>query len=174
MPRSRVLLPCRPLACGILAAFMLVAAPLPVAAQDADGDGILDQLDPDDDNDGILDADEGTTSEPPPQTPPDSDGDVIVDDLDPDDDNNGVTDADEPVPDSPPPATGGGSGGGGGGSGGGGSAPEPDTSNSVMISALPVTGSATDAAASHQVLWIVTILAAASMLAAGFLRQRSR
>ena len=166
MSRSRVLLLFRVLACSILAACFLATAPTPVAAQDADGDGILDHLDPDDDNDGILDDDEGTTSEPPPQTPPDTDNDQIVDELDPDDDNNGVTYANEPIPDPGPPAT-------GGDSGSGGSTAGPDTSNSVMISALPVTGVSPDPAIS-QLLPGAAILAAATLLAAGYLRQRTR
>ncbi|PQJ21590.1 hypothetical protein BSU00_05630, partial [Tenacibaculum sp. SG-28] len=53
---------------------------------DTDGDGIIDILDADDDNDGILDTDEGTG---------DTDGDGIPDSLDTDSDNDGCSDANE-------------------------------------------------------------------------------
>ncbi|MFK8060884.1 MAG: hypothetical protein AB8B78_12435, partial [Polaribacter sp.] len=39
--------------------FFIFAAPVQLYAQDTDGDGIADTVDLDDDNDGILDADEG-------------------------------------------------------------------------------------------------------------------
>ncbi|MFC1681445.1 hypothetical protein ACFL1S_06655, partial [Pseudomonadota bacterium] len=45
---------------------------------DTDGDGILDFTDPDDDNDGLLDADEST---------------LLTDPLDPDSDNDGIIDS---------------------------------------------------------------------------------
>ncbi len=50
---------------------------------DTDGDGILDPVDVDDDNDGILDTDEGTG---------DTDGDLIPDAVDLDSDNDGIMD----------------------------------------------------------------------------------
>ncbi|WP_435261469.1 PKD-like domain-containing protein [Tenacibaculum sp. nBUS_03] len=53
---------------------------------DTDGDGILDNVDVDDDNDGIPDSSEGTG---------DTDGDGIPDSLDLDSDNDGILDVDE-------------------------------------------------------------------------------
>ena len=50
---------------------------------DSDGDGVIDALDLDDDNDGILDSVEGTG---------DSDSDGIIDALDIDSDNDGIVD----------------------------------------------------------------------------------
>lgn len=55
---------------------------------DTDGDGIYDVLDDDDDNDGILDVDEGSGVI-------DTDGDGIPDSLDTDSDDDGILDADE-------------------------------------------------------------------------------
>ena len=55
---------------------------------DTDGDGIFDVLDDDDDNDGILDIDEGNGLV-------DTDGDGIADSLDLDSDDDGVLDANE-------------------------------------------------------------------------------
>ena len=52
---------------------------------DTDGDGIDDPTDLDDDNDGILDTEEGDGSI-------DTDGDTIPDSLDPDSDNDGCPD----------------------------------------------------------------------------------
>jgi gliding motility-associated-like protein len=52
-------------------------------ATDSDGDGIADITDIDDDNDGILDSDEGTG---------DSDGDGVVNNKDLDSDNDGIPD----------------------------------------------------------------------------------
>ncbi len=52
-------------------------------AFDTDGDGVPDIQDVDDDNDGILDTDEGTG---------DTDGDLIPDSLDLDSDNDGIMD----------------------------------------------------------------------------------
>ena len=61
------------------------------AYQDSDGDGIVDQLDDDDDNDGVLDAQD---SDHPSNTgKPDTDGDGIIDEGDDDDDNDGIPDA---------------------------------------------------------------------------------
>ena len=48
-----------------------------------DGDGVLDDVDLDDDNDGILDTTEGTG---------DPDGDGITNDLDIDADGDGIID----------------------------------------------------------------------------------
>ena len=56
--------------------------------EDADGDGIDDTTDLDDDNDGILDIDEGDDTV-------DTDGDGIPDYLDTDSDGDGCTDAKE-------------------------------------------------------------------------------
>ena len=50
---------------------------------DTDGDGVADNRDIDDDNDGILDVDEGNV---------DTDGDGIINSLDIDSDNDGITD----------------------------------------------------------------------------------
>jgi len=55
---------------------------------DTDGDGIYDVLDEDDDNDGILDIDEGDGVI-------DTDGDGIPDSLDTDSDSDGIPDAQE-------------------------------------------------------------------------------
>jgi len=52
---------------------------------DTDKDGVADNIDIDDDNDGLLDTDEGDGSL-------DSDGDGIPDSLDIDSDNDGITD----------------------------------------------------------------------------------
>ncbi|MFT5660523.1 MAG: VCBS repeat-containing protein, partial [Sulfurimonas sp.] len=54
--------------------------------KDTDGDGIPDSKDKDADNDGISDTEEGAT---------DSDGDGIPDNKDPDADNDGIPDIDE-------------------------------------------------------------------------------
>merc|ERR1712168_1290957 len=51
---------------------------------DDDNDGILDVVDTDDDGDGIPDEDEG-----------DDDGDGIPDHMDPDDDNDGIPDTED-------------------------------------------------------------------------------
>ncbi len=53
---------------------------------DSDGDGVSDAFDLDDDNDGILDTDEGNGTV-------DTDGDGIPDSLDLDSDNDGIPDA---------------------------------------------------------------------------------
>jgi len=55
---------------------------------DTDGDGLHDNVDRDDDNDGLSDRDEGNGLV-------DTDGDGIPDSLDPDSDNDGIPDADE-------------------------------------------------------------------------------
>ncbi|RDH80768.1 MAG: hypothetical protein DIZ80_17230 [endosymbiont of Galathealinum brachiosum] len=56
-----------------------------ISILDTDGDGIIDDIDIDDDNDGIPDSLEGDGIT-------DSDGDGIVDSLDLDSDNDGITD----------------------------------------------------------------------------------
>jgi hypothetical protein len=56
-----------------------------VLATDSDGDGVADVTDLDDDNDGILDVDEGPSAK-------DTDGDGLVDSLDLDSDNDGILD----------------------------------------------------------------------------------
>jgi hypothetical protein len=82
---------------------------LQLSTNDFDGDGISDDLDPDDDNDGIVDSNDaapndpavpGTQLDPAPDPiapDQDTDGDTIPNDLDPDDSNDGVTDAEEIV-----------------------------------------------------------------------------
>ncbi|MCV6631232.1 MAG: hypothetical protein OIF50_15375, partial [Flavobacteriaceae bacterium] len=56
------------------------------ACLDTDGDGVLDAVDEDDDNDGILDTVEGSL---------DSDNDGTIDALETDSDNDGCSDANE-------------------------------------------------------------------------------
>ena len=56
--------------------------------EDNDGDGVDDDVDLDDDNDGILDTDEGDDSV-------DTDGDGIPDNKDTDSDGDGCSDAKE-------------------------------------------------------------------------------
>jgi len=65
------------------AAVQLMRTVWVISAQDTDGDGILDEFDLDDDNDGITDQIEGVF---------DSDGDGVPDYLDLDSDNDGLTD----------------------------------------------------------------------------------
>jgi hypothetical protein len=134
------------IACALVAFFApsVAASPAQIeprtfhANQDSDGDGIGDSLDPDDDNDGILDIDENSPAPPASgngSTPPDADGDGIGDVLDPDDNNNGVTDNQEPVrqpsqpsaPSSPSEGT-------------NGDSVAPGSDNGLIM-ALPVTGS---------------------------------
>ena len=57
---------------------------------DIDGDGITDDIDTDDDGDGILDV-----FDPDHPHNLDSDGDGLTDIIDPDDNNNGILDIDE-------------------------------------------------------------------------------
>ena len=62
---------------------------------DFDGDGISNENDPDDDNDGWDDTDEVSCNTNPlngDSTPTDTDGDGVCDYLDSDDDNDGVED----------------------------------------------------------------------------------
>ncbi|MEQ8767381.1 MAG: choice-of-anchor D domain-containing protein [Planctomycetota bacterium] len=71
----------------------------PTDPNDNDGDGIPNETDPDDDNDGYTDLDEianGTNPLSPADFPPDHDGDFVSDLLDDDDDNDGVLDVDDP------------------------------------------------------------------------------
>ncbi len=170
MPRAQILQAGRFLVFGIFLAVLMTAVPTTALAQDADGDGIPDHLDPDDDNDGILDVDEGTSTGPQPSTPPDNDGDGIVDLLDPDDDNNAVTDDDEPVPptNSDSPSSSGGNGGGGNG----GTTPGSNASNDLVISSLPVTGTgSTQSAAHHSFKWATIACAAVAMLSVAFIKR---
>ena len=65
---------------------------------DYDGDGILDENDPDDDNDGYTDVDElaaGSNPKNANSKPLDTDGDKISNITDTDDDNDGISDVDE-------------------------------------------------------------------------------
>lgn len=104
-------------------------------AVDSDGDGIPDDLDPDDNNNGISDENEASPNPRPDNGGiGDDDGDGIPNDLDPDDNNNGITDEDEAS--IPPPASNGGNSGGSGGS----SANGGSNDGGSMIRALPVTG----------------------------------
>jgi len=146
----------------VLALVLTVALPTAAAAQDADGDGIADALDPDDDNDGILDDDEGTISEPPPAEPPDTDDDGIVDPLDPDDNNNAVTDDNEPVPSNNGQDSGGGRGPSSG-DGGEASSSGPSGNDTYLVSSLPVTGTG-DAPTGPNVWSLLSGLAACGLL----------
>jgi hypothetical protein len=72
-----------------------VLIPQIVTANDFDGDGIPDDIDPDDDNDGYTDADETTNGTDPKNSvikPADFDNDLTSDLLDSDDDNDGILD----------------------------------------------------------------------------------
>ncbi|WP_019026049.1 hypothetical protein [Colwellia piezophila] len=65
---------------------------------DTDGDGIKDDVDPDDDNDKYLDTDEIAAGSDPldkDDKPLDTDGDFISDVTDTDDDNDGLSDLEE-------------------------------------------------------------------------------
>ncbi|MCX5771556.1 MAG: hypothetical protein NTZ09_14985, partial [Candidatus Hydrogenedentes bacterium] len=57
---------------------------------DTDGDGICNDLDPDDDNDGMIDAMD--------EMPLDTDNDGMNNDIDNDDDSDGILDLDDPLP----------------------------------------------------------------------------
>lgn len=63
---------------------------------DTDGDGIADDIDTDDDNDGTPDVDDAFPLDPNEDT--DTDGDRIGDNEDQDDDNDGILDADDTYP----------------------------------------------------------------------------
>ncbi len=89
--------------------------------QDTDGDGLCDAGDPDDDDDGVADADDVAPTNPkscadgdndtcddcqsgalaPKNDGPDLDGDDLCDAGDPDDDNDGVGDLDDSAPTDP-------------------------------------------------------------------------
>ena len=60
---------------------------------DFDHDGLPDNVDPDDDNDGVIDGDDAFPLDPTEWS--DNDGDGVGDNADPDDDNDGQTDDDE-------------------------------------------------------------------------------
>ena len=60
---------------------------------DTDGDGTLDYLDTDDDNDGVLDVNDAFPLDASESV--DTDGDGIGNNADTDDDNDGLTDAQE-------------------------------------------------------------------------------
>ena len=73
----------------------------PREQKDFDGDGIGDNADKDDDNDGFSDNDENrckTNPKDSTSTPNDNDGDQIVDCIDSDDDNDGVEDSKDAFP----------------------------------------------------------------------------
>jgi hypothetical protein len=63
---------------------------------DTDGDGNTDNVDPDDDNDGVLDGDDAFPLNPLETI--DTDGDGLGNEVDPDDDNDGVYDGDDLFP----------------------------------------------------------------------------
>ncbi len=66
-----------------------------IVGDDADGDGIIDSVDPDDDNDGIADVDEDANTDgdnDPTTNPTDTDGDGIPDYQDTDADGDGIDD----------------------------------------------------------------------------------
>ncbi|MCB0322543.1 MAG: hypothetical protein KDD69_03185, partial [Bdellovibrionales bacterium] len=78
---------------------LLLEPNFPGSVGDNDGDGIPDETDPDDDNDGYTDADEiANETDPlnPAIFPTDFDGDFISDLLDTDDDNDGDLDDVDP------------------------------------------------------------------------------
>lgn len=89
-------------------------------AQDNDGDFLDDEMDPDDDNDGVPDMDDAAPFDPTIGTQPtpgplsedqDSDNDGIPNIQDPDSDQDGIADEEDPAPldptpvSPPPPAT---------------------------------------------------------------------
>ncbi len=98
---------------------------------DSDGDGIADSVDPDDDNDGVIDVNDAFPTDPEettdsdgdgvgdnadafPEDPfevADTDGDGIGDKADPDDDGDGVLDVDDADPLDAAVTTSGGDGG---------------------------------------------------------------
>ena len=63
---------------------------------DSDGDGTIDDEDPDDDNDGVADGSDRFPFDPAEWA--DSDGDGVGDNADGDDDNDGVTDGNDLYP----------------------------------------------------------------------------
>ncbi len=72
------------------------------ALTDFDSDGIPDEVDPDDDGDGILDVDEDANQNGIADSKEDTDQDKIMNDKDPDDDGNGIADRDEDPPGQTP------------------------------------------------------------------------
>lgn len=66
---------------------------------DTDGDGIANDADPDDDNDGVNDTADAFPLDASESV--DSDGDGTGDNADPDDDNDGVDDTDDAFPNDP-------------------------------------------------------------------------
>ncbi len=77
-------------------AVRFLAASFRQSVVDVDGDGLTDDVDPDDDNDGVADADDAFPFDPAEWS--DSDGDGIGNNADDDDDNDGVADADDAFP----------------------------------------------------------------------------
>ena len=65
-------------------------ATLTITLEDCDSDGTVNNLDPDDDNDGVLDGDDLYPCDPTQSA--DTDGDGIGDGDDIDDDNDGILD----------------------------------------------------------------------------------
>ncbi|MEJ7900670.1 MAG: hypothetical protein WKF63_02440 [Thermomicrobiales bacterium] len=154
------------------------AHPLQAIAADSDGDGVADDFDPDDDNDGIADDQEGAASNPGSDIldpGKDTDADGIPNVLDPDDNNNGVTDEEDPH--SFPPTSGGGSSNPPtGGSPSTPSRPAARTGDApveqtgqgdgtMLIQALPVTGSGMTSGAG---MLLLTLIATSGILGAWF------
>jgi len=75
--------------------FTVSAVPVLV---DTDGDGLPDAIDPDDDNDGVLDEADAFPLDPTESV--DTDGDGIGNNADPDDDNDGLSDTDDGLSDT--------------------------------------------------------------------------
>ncbi|QYJ97010.1 hypothetical protein K0J45_16050 [Shewanella alkalitolerans] len=67
-----------------------------ITGEDTDGDGLPNEIDPDDDNDGVNDEDDAFPLDPTETT--DTDGDGIGNNADNDDDNDGVNDEDDAFP----------------------------------------------------------------------------
>ncbi len=67
-----------------------------ITGEDTDGDGLPNEVDPDDDNDGVNDEDDAFPLDPTETT--DTDGDGIGNNADDDDDNDGVNDEDDAFP----------------------------------------------------------------------------
>ncbi|MEO7659744.1 MAG: hypothetical protein ABIV48_09030, partial [Pyrinomonadaceae bacterium] len=73
-----------------------VSVTTPSCPDDTDGDGQADCTDPDDDNDGVLDANDAFPLDPNESVDTDNDG--IGNNADPDDDNDGVLDENDAFP----------------------------------------------------------------------------
>jgi len=131
---------------------------------DSDGDGIPDDLDPDDDNDGVADG-QHADPQSPSNSGQDADQDTIPDSHDPDDNNNGVTDDDEASAD--PPDTSPGPGTSPGSDDGPSQAPVAAQSNTTgsdgpaLVRSLPVTGTGSDTSAFLPLILATTSLALA-------------